>query len=513
MNVEAQFTRIIEQSKDKEIIPFLRGCTPQERKSLVPVIKKYTKYYTEYADNGFGYWRMRGSDKQREMLRVVHFVCYSKKDYEASSSLPEFNKAFFEKIFPWYVPVWLGDYLNGLAVRNMVPFGLDYDLAIWLETGGYLHPCTELYAHTLVPWIFEWQGSNRCCLPHKLEKYPGTLSTHIWTLFQVQAGINFVDRNNIPGDKGKAGGWMLALADYCQRGLISRERLLKESLLASNKNFDKTLSSWFMDLFEYMEPSKEELLVLREDLLNLFSSPHSKVVNTSLKMYKSIVETHGFPVHEFMEYAAVLLSSETKTTVTQSLQVMEKIIKKDKSFGPEAARLAASALIHKDEALQTRAAKIIDKWGDVDDAFLRDALMFGVGSMLSGSREMLSRFTDDALSFQEDMLPVDQPKVLEDLPQITPIQDVDELVFLCAQVFDNNQPWHIDQFLEAVLRLHREISAADLEKFEPAVQRALKTNFGDWRSTQGMLDLMMAQFFLDMMLVVSERFPIRIKPS
>jgi hypothetical protein len=282
---------------------------------------------------------------------------------------------------------------------------------------------------------------------------------------------------------------------------------LEEALLASNRNFDKLMSGWSMELFEALEPSTDELMALKEDLISVLSSPHSRVINDVLKLFKDIIDADGFPAPAFMDQLPILLSSETKATVTSSLQLMEKMVKQDKSRGPLLARLAAAVFIHKDDALQTRAAKFIEKWGDVQDEELCAALSLGMASMLSGPRGLLAAFLDAPAAEEAFSDTPEMEQRLADLEPLPLVADIDELVFLSSQLFDNNQPWHIDLFLEAMVRLQGKIRAEDLEKFAPSVQRALKLFFGDIRSTQGLLDYMMARIFLDFMLLQARCFP------
>jgi hypothetical protein len=208
-----------------------------------------------------------------------------------------------------------------------------------------------------------------------------------------------------------------------------------------------------------------------------------------------------------MDQLPLLLSSETKATVTSSLQLMEKMVKQDKSLGHELARLATAVFIHKDDTLQTRAAKFIEKWGGVRDEELRAALSLGMASMLSGPRGMLAVFLDAPTAEDAFFNTPEMEQRLSDLEQLQIVANIDELVFLSSQLFDNNKPWHIDLFLEAMVRLQGQIRAQDLEKFAPSVQRALKLFFGDWRSTQGLLDHMMARIFLDFMMLQARCFP------
>jgi hypothetical protein len=507
MTKEEQLTQILEKSRDKEIIHFLQGCTPEERKAIVPTLKKLTKYYTESVQVKPNTWSSRANDKQFFIMKCAHLVCYTRKEYETAGSVWGMDPVFFNSMLSWYCPPWFSDFVNGMGERDFIPAGLTYDYVIELEAKGYLRPEPMLIGRTLAPWIFEYREKSYVLLPEKLLRHPDTLESHIWHMFHTESGVHSANRWLWSNGKRMEEGWLEALRDHCAAGRINRPRLLEESLLASNRNFDKLMSGWCMELFEALQPSAEELMLLKEDLISVLSSPHSRVINGVLKLFKDIIDIDGFPSRAFMDQLPILLSSETKATVTTCLQLMEKMVKQDKLLGPELARFATAVFIHKDDSLQTRAAKFIEKWGDLRDEELRAALSLGMASILSGPRGMVAAFLDAPAAEEAFSDTPEMKQRLSDLEPLQPVANIDELVFLSSQLFDNNKPWHIDLFLEAMVRLQGQMRAEDLEKFAPSVQRALKLFFGDWRSTQGLLDYMMARIFLDFMLLQARCFP------
>jgi hypothetical protein len=64
----------------------------------------------------------------------------------------------------------------------------------------------------------------------------------------------------------------------------------------------------------------------------------------------------------------------------------------------------------------------------------------------------------------------------------------------------------MDVLPAALIRLQGAIRGEHLQKMEPAIQRALKLYFGDWRSTRANLDFLLACFFLDYGLWLVEQY-------
>ena len=61
-------------------------------------------------------------------------------------------------------------------------------------------------------------------------------------------------------------------------------RVLRESLLAVNRNMNKNLGGWFAGMFTALNPSiEEQLAALQPEILAVLSgSPHSRPVNIML---------------------------------------------------------------------------------------------------------------------------------------------------------------------------------------------------------------------------------------
>jgi hypothetical protein len=85
--------------------------------------------------------------------------------------------------------------------------------------------------------------------------------------------------------------------------------------------------------------------------------------------------------------------------------------------------------------------------------------------------------------------------------------NIDDLIFLASQAFDNNEPAHFEILPAALIELNDKINSDNVDRFEPALQRALKMVMGDWRTAMGMLEHLLCTFFIDYIDLLIERFP------
>jgi hypothetical protein len=509
MTLEAQYTRILEKGRDKELFSFLQSITPEERRSLAPTVKKLAKEYLAYRQQG-NTWGSKATENQREILNYSFFGCYNKKEIEKENPAWILGREHLEKFLYWYCPSWLSDYINSFAERDWLPYQLDYDYLVELEQRELIQPSPQLLARVLVPVVYENKDRQNHFVPERLLKYDVTLKEHVWYLFQYETTLHASNQYLYYNGKRIEHSWLDVFQNYVSGGRLERQRLLQEALLASNRNFNKNLSGWFAELFLQLKPSAEEVLVLQPELFNLFAAPHSKVVTTALQACKLIVDQPNFDYDGFLDSVPILLSSATKTVVSSTLQLLEKLAKKHAEKRTQICELATGAFIHKEDSLQTRAAKLIQKFGNPGDGDLKAVLLQYGNALFSGAKTLLQPYLPleeipgEIVSVNATMkAPYGSLTTDTALPLIN---TVDELIFLTAQAFDNNESWHMDVLPAALIRIQGAIRGEHLQKMEPAIQRALKLYFGDWRSSQGELDFLLACFFLDYGLWLVEQY-------
>jgi len=499
MTLEEEYTELLEKNREKHIIPFLQKLQPEERRALAPTIKRLAKDYFAFHQEGTT-WRSKVTEPQRKMLNYSFFACYSQKEIEKENPAWLLSRDHLEQFLSWYCPSWLSDYINSFRERDWLPYQLSYEYLVELMERGFVQPHPQLIARMLPAAVFEQRERKHYFLPGKLEKFPVTLREHIWYLFHYESTVHAANRW-LHGLNEKETGWEAVFVKYVAEGKLDRRRVLKEALLAANRNFNKNLSGWFADLFYSLAPSKAEILLLQPELFNLFSSPHSKVVSAALQGCKAMLDDALFDIVTFLDNVPVLLASDTKAVVTGALQVLEKLAKRDAMKRELICELTTGTFIHRDEPLQSRAAKLLQKFAREDDEDLKQTLSLYQKDLFAAPKALLAPFLtgETTAAEEEDLLPAGQRRTreLNEERAIAPVGDVDELAFFAAQAFDNNEAWHIDVLAAALLRLQNDVKGEDLVKLEPAIQHALKFYFGDWRSSQGALDQLAACLFLD----------------
>ncbi len=511
MKIQEQFTAWLEATDAPAVYGWLATSTSEQRKELAPQLKKLAKEYLQYLYDDDHQWRIRASFEQRKLLFITSALCLPQKDYiriDAGSWALEHPE--FHKLLAYYCPSWLGEHINNLGSQRRMPYRVDYLQLMEWQTAGYLQLSTEVIALTLSSIIFEDQEGLRVVKPKSLMVYPETLRDHIWYLFQYESDIHWSGRWASHGELSDGPrDWPQLLSHLVQEGKLDRGRLLRESLMATTRNFDKNLTGWFIGLFLFLKPTTEELLTLQPQLFATIHAPHSKPINASLKLLKTLAKEADFDASGFLEVSPVLLTSEVKSVVKSTMIILDRLVKQHPSHGEAVSALLSQVFIQPDESIQTRAAKFIHRHSTPDHPEVRQAVNDYWDSMYAGARTLLQDYREEteALDLVETPPADFTPSLLSDENRLPTIDSIDDLVFLASQAFSNNESYHFDLLPASLILFNNEIDGAVLAKLMPAFQRAYKTLTNDFRRSVGYLDHLLAAFFVDYGQYLVARFP------
>lgn len=506
MSISEQFEQIILKEKSKEILPFLKGLDSKQKKLISKKIADF-EYVWEYnhktvREQGFTYQSPttpKGTEAQKRIFTATAFFCkgktYFEREWSVSRSL---NKELLDELLPVYCPTWFADFINRIDKDGWTHTNLDYYELMHLEEKGYLKPSPEILVNKIVQAISYTTKDHKIYYkPERLEEFPNTLIRDIWLIFEYESGVHWTDAyRGYENFKGK-NTWQSAFKYLVDAQKLSRIRVLKEALLASNRNFNKISSGWFFGLFCFLEPTVQELLVLENELLAVLSSPHSKVVNGSLNMLKKIQQEPGFKAQTFVDHADLILNSEVKSIVKSTLIILDKIASKQKSLRRSICQIVIQVFSNPDSELQTRAAKLIQRYSPGNNESLKLEIELFDTSILSSAKDIIKHLLPTQRSI--DTADLNEENITEDFsfesfPVITSFED---LIFHASQAFDNNDATHFDILIDGIIRFHHKMQGENIGKLEPALQRALKRVIGDFTARIGFLDNMLATFFIE----------------
>lgn len=493
MTIEERLNEIVEKGQGDAIIPFLQGLTQEERKTLVPCLNKLEEHYNKFVQLNENTYGTRGTPEQHRIINLTALVIYSLKEFrkhEWGIYTEQLNE-----LIPWYIPSWLDSFFKEGESREFGGFyGMNYEtLMDWIEQGVLtLTPSPQTIAGYLVNYMNNTDF---------LQKRAITLKEHIWYLFQYDCGQNWTDNRT-------GGQPYFSFRYFVEHGQLDRMRVLKESLLAVNRNLNKNLSSWFAGMFTALNPSTEEQLTLQPEMFAVLSAPHSRPVNIILGLLKNLCTHPQFQVEEFLSQTSVLFASDVKAIHQNTLAVLHKLAKERKEHRDTICCAAAQGLMSREESTQSKIVKLIQTYGETASTTLKEILSIYTETMLANTKKELKAYLEnnepeDSASFTyEPILPI----IRED-NRIQEITSTEDLIFLASQVLDVNEIYHFDLLLGALVEWDRQQEVKQISQWTPILQRAYKLLMSGGSSRNGILDQLMATFLLDYAKLLIKRFP------
>ncbi|MBV8326344.1 DUF6493 family protein [Chryseobacterium sp.] len=451
MLIEEEFKAIYLNYKIKEIVPFLKKLTPKDKKEIAALLKK--RINKEWGHNSIS-------------VLAALTCCTTGNEYsKVSPGYYSMPVDLIDELFESYVPEWIGENYQFLKE-------IEYLKILEWEEKGYLILNDEICASLLSASISE----------DILFKYPITLESHIWLLFEYDCNITarYQDKN-----------WKDLLKTLVQENKIDRIRVLKSCLKAINYNFSKEYNAWFLELFIHLELTHTEILKLQDELFLIFHSAQQSLFPGIIKLLSPVMTDKCFKTETFLHSVESLPTLSAKNVLNGILAAFEKLAKHDPKFKEQICILLMPVFLNKDTTIQTKAAKIIARYGDPEADRIKQELKSYQETLLSDPYLLLEHFfTGDQKTDQKTGQGYENKKWHISEP-VSSVKTIEDFIFLASQVFNQHETFHFDQFLDALMRVNNTLEEHHLNQLEPAFKAALKV-----KNTSGLRHLL-ATFFIN----------------
>jgi len=324
-----------------------------------------------------------------------------------------------------------------------------------------------------------------------------TKDIHIWYLFAYESELyNHFNENSEP--------WLVLFHSLAKEDETLRHKILSEALLTTSRNMNRSATSYFFRLIEMIMPTDDELLSLQNELFVVLSSQHSKPINQSLKYLKRIHKDPSFNLQGFIEQIPILLSWDVKAVVNGTLSLTDALMRQYPENKKELALFSIQTLAQQDEALQTKAIKLLIKHKLLDDSEILDEIAIYQEGLFHSTRELLPSLNiDDTLNGEQ--LIITPPKYIREDNRIPSYESFDEMVFFFSQVFEGNNVYDFDLFIANLIKVDRLITQDNISKLDTVFQKAFKL-YKEWRFDRSEFYFMMACLLIEYASILSKRF-------
>ena len=521
MNELRDWKQLVEKSDEQAIIPFLKQLNEAQRKALLPEISKTAKAYLEIKDrviNNKHVFAKKASEIQERIINYSILVCcFNQKSSILKWLNPKFSltKDVIANILSWHLPTWYADYINEFTQQEYLPTALKYETVLAMAQRRYIQPSAQLWAKLIPqivfpevpdePLVYEFQ-------PQQLFAKAITYKEHFWYLFQQETQIYTIERNLNIANKKKLpkNCWYAVIENGIKTGKIEQQKLIKATLEAMvNPAFNKSATGWFSSLFNFINPNETTLLLLQEQLFATYKSPHSKVVNTGLKAIKKITHHQNFSGKDSLKDYSLLLKSSTKSIVQNGLTILEILGENHPETRQDISLLAVHSFAHREEQLQLKAAKILINYSGSKKKHLSKTLSPYRAYMFNKIQLLLSDYLPKPINNLQKNGKPKYKKVnkISRTNKVVPIASFEDFLKLTLQIFNNNAPYHFDQFLTALLVYQDNLKGAAIARLTPTFKKAYQLVYNELPSNHGMLDNILAIFFLDLADYLISKYP------
>lgn len=518
------FRELFLKESVNEVITLLRDLPKEDKKEIIRETRKIRNAKGDWEHPAFRYEKesdqYRGyiTSIQGNILAFCNFFCLGKDDLahieHTWRDLPEFEE--MEKQLEIHIP----EDFPGLYAQVLInrPNNVTYDnIMPWIRKGyvekDTLAPFLAAHLAELFPRYTDTDDPVKF-ITGRLAEYPEILNEQVWFLFEYPHEVSYTDKLNKTKVNGKTGPWTYVFRTYSQNGQLDRMRLFRECIAATDRPFRKDQLHWYVDLFEGMQPTNAELIELQDELFTSLSGVLSRKVNMTLGMIKQIAAEKDFRKEDFLQLVPMLLASEVKATLTGTLGILELLAKTQEELRHSITQLTTSAFLSKDETVQTRAARLIARYGNPDSDEQKITLQNYSDCILMSVRPLLSDYPEGNPQTSAPSLSIAHENKAQTIPispirddnRISLVTDIEDLIFRLGNALSNFTPADFYLVPEALVRLSDQITEEIMDQMAPLIQSAYK-KVDRWDpSRPHHLDLM-AYFFLDYCKHFFERFP------
>lgn len=503
------YKEIYQAADTERLLEFFKTVTPEQKEEIATEIP-----------NIYSIDKPKTSEGKRNIL-ALSAICCMGVEYQFEYWDCYIHPELVKRLLDIYVPEWASEFLNRRMDRKGNLWCVDYAYMMDLQKKGHITIEKEMLLTLLLQAAFIPQERNpvgwinHTCDMTLLLKHPETVNEHIWLLFEEETGINKCRESRKTGDRQWENyDWLMIFDWLIENKHINKHDVLKACLSTANRNFTKPLIGWFVDLFEYIKPSKEDILSLQEELIGVFNSPQTKPQNNVLKHFKKICTDKAFNKDLFLENVNTLLSSETKGVLNSTLQILDKLANKNKDLQSRICVLASLALLFSDKSVQEKVAKLILKYSTAESVEIKESIAVYADVLLSDTKSLLSEYLVDGQvnsemseECEEQPEKLDISAVLSDDNRIAIPETVDDFVFYITQMFDTPSATDFDIFIDCMVRFTPEMKDGDIDKFAPTLKRVqrIASNYGTPRS--GMIEGLLVIAYMEYCSILIGKYP------
>jgi hypothetical protein len=305
------------------------------------------------------------------------------------------------------------------------------------------------------------------------------LRQNIWRIFEVESehGTTLLPRKFSRRPMPET--WIDSLVVLSQAGDLSRQRLLQASLEAMTKGFKPRHLLWFIELYDALKPSREEILSNLDSFGYVLASQNNQIAKWVLKELSAVSRKQPLPPEFHTKYLRPILLSESKSNVLTGLKLLEQTTKCHNEFAAECCSIAVDALLHKSPEIQNTVVELLRAHTAILDA----SIVSKIQELRQGTSAALAAKLSDLLGDREGpsrkigciYVQGDGSKyvpVFDDGTRVDEITTADELIAVSAYCIEHpNDSLQLERIMQGCSTMWISQYDSLVERFSPLKKR------------------------------------------
>jgi hypothetical protein len=349
---------------------------------------------------------------------------------------------------------WLDEWAQRIAdARGHVYWGLMRRL---VREGLCAKPEGEGYL------VGAFNGMRAGPLAEQLRQDPAFLEEDLLRLFAVEGAgeLNFTNADRNWRDEDK---WSVALVELAGEGVVSRARLLDESLAALRRDFTPYVARWHAAFHELLGPTVDERAERIDDLLALLGSRDPAVVGFAVRALAVLEKAERVEPRRLLAHLGPAVVVSQKSHALRAVKLAARALRR----GPEAAAAGGPVLVealgHEAREVQEGALEVLERQGADLSAEARARIRELAGAVDPALRARAAALAPSgpaapvvrAEAAPPPARPIDRfaPRLSTAEP-LVPVRDLDDLLDRAAVVLDrDDDPEEVELVLDGIARM------------------------------------------------------------
>jgi hypothetical protein len=483
-----RYTRLAKSYKDTPqnrtgvLLPFCRELLqlPAEERLPLPDVAEELLYVTVKTRYGES-WEPCSNDRRTFIEATKLFFLDSRNANHSSLGRLDFD--FLLELLAVHCPPWFDAAIN---FPNGTPlYSLDYFQYMKLHEKGYLKEIKPQAIAILVAGLtevrqqVEWSERQPSYSYAPLWQDERIMKEYIWYLFDYSTPAPETDKmikEWLKGGRMKEDMSFAAFFARCaQDGRMDRTRLIGAAINSYLKNLSDAQNAWLTDILQRLKPTAAELLPLQDVLLKVLLIPGIKTIMPQLKLLRQAAGQPEFHAEAFVSATSPLLFTLPQNAQTTIMAIYDVLAKARPALRPALCAAACTLLATLKEAVQMRAARLIAKYGDKDDAALQAEINAYGPALPPSVREVLAPYITHPIAPAAVVPPLEpqQPQpVCTESNQVTGPQTKDDFIFLFSRLPNMVAAADLWTAIDAANNWFTQLEKQDLERLESVFRQA-----------------------------------------